>query len=63
RTGVKTDGNAAGARPEVIAELAARIADGRLDLPISATYPLDRVRDAYEEIERGHVRGKVVLIP
>lgn len=63
RTGVKTDGNAVGARPEVIAELAARIADGRLDLPVSATYPLDRVRDAYEEIERGHVRGKVVLIP
>ena len=27
------------------------------------TYPLDRVRDAYREIERGHVRGKIVLIP
>ncbi len=63
RTGVRTDGNAVGARPEVIAELAARVADGRLDLPVSATYPLDRVRDAYRELERGHTRGKIVLIP
>ncbi|HTI35677.1 MAG TPA: NADP-dependent oxidoreductase [Miltoncostaea sp.] len=63
RTGVRTEGNAAGARPEVIAELAARLADGRLDMPVAATYPLDRVRDAYRELERGHVRGKIVLIP
>ena len=63
RTGVKTDGNAVGARTEVIAELAARLADGRLEMPVAAAYPLDRVRDAYREVEGGHVRGKVVLIP
>ncbi|HTI33599.1 MAG TPA: NADP-dependent oxidoreductase [Miltoncostaea sp.] len=63
RTGVRTDGNAVGARPGVIAELAHRLADGRLELPIAATYPLDRVRDAYRELERGHVRGKIVLVP
>jgi len=63
RTGVRTDGNAVGARPDVIEGLVARAADGRLDVPVSATYPLDRVRDAYRELERGHVHGKVVLIP
>ena len=35
RTGVKTDGNAVGARPEVLAELAGRVADGRLELPVA----------------------------
>jgi NADPH:quinone reductase-like Zn-dependent oxidoreductase len=63
RTGVRTDGNAVGARPGVIAELAARLADGRLEMPVAATYPLDRVQDAYRELERGHVRGKIVLTP
>lgn len=61
--GVKTAGNAAGARPEVLAELARLIEDGRLEVPIAATYPLDRVRDAYTELEQGHTRGKIVLVP
>jgi NADPH:quinone reductase-like Zn-dependent oxidoreductase len=61
--GVRTDGNMAGARPEVLAELAGRIAAGRLDLPIAATYPLDRVRDAFRELEERHTLGKIVLIP
>jgi D-arabinose 1-dehydrogenase-like Zn-dependent alcohol dehydrogenase len=30
-------------------------------MPIAATYPLDRVRDAYREVDRGHTRGKIVL--
>ena len=61
--GVKADGNAAGASPEAIAELAGLIAAGELDLEVAATYPLDRVRDAYAELEQGHTRGKIVLIP
>lgn len=28
-----------------------------------ATYPLDRVSDAFSELERGHTRGEIVLIP
>ena len=47
----------------MIAGLAARLADGRLDMPVAATYPLDRVQDAYREVAGGDVRGKVVLIP
>lgn len=39
------------------AELAAR---GALDAPVAATYPLERVADAYRHVERGK-RGHVVL--
>ena len=61
--GVKAEGNAVGARPEVLAELAALLAEGELELPVAATYPLERVQDAYRELERRHTRGKIVLVP
>jgi NADPH:quinone reductase-like Zn-dependent oxidoreductase len=61
--GVKTEGNLAAGNAEVIAELAALIGAGRLEIPIAATYPLDEVRDAFRELERGHTRGKIVLRP
>jgi NADPH:quinone reductase-like Zn-dependent oxidoreductase len=61
--GVKTDGNMVGASAEVLGELAGLIADGRLEVPIAKTYPLTQVRAAYEELERRHTRGKIVLLP
>jgi NADPH:quinone reductase-like Zn-dependent oxidoreductase len=61
--GVKGDGNAAGASAAVLAELAGLVADGKLDIPIAAVYPLDRVQDAYRDVERGHTLGKIVLHP
>jgi NADPH:quinone reductase-like Zn-dependent oxidoreductase len=61
--GVKAEGNAAGASADVLAELAGLIAAGLLEVPIMATFPLDRVRDAYQLLEQGHARGKVVLVP
>ena len=61
--GVKADGNAAGASAEVLAELAALIDSGRLEVPIAAVYPLANVQDAYRELEKGHTRGKIVLKP
>jgi NADPH:quinone reductase-like Zn-dependent oxidoreductase len=63
RHGVKTDGNLVGGRVEVLAELAALIAEGRLEVPIAATYRLEDVRDAFRELERRHTRGKIVLVP
>jgi NADPH:quinone reductase-like Zn-dependent oxidoreductase len=63
QVGAKTDGNMAGARAEVLAELADLIARGDLEIPIAATYPLDEVRDAYRELEHQHTRGKIVLLP
>lgn len=61
--GVKTEGNAAGARSDVLLELAESVVSGDLEIPIAATYPLEQVRDAYLELEQGHTRGKIVLVP
>jgi NADPH:quinone reductase-like Zn-dependent oxidoreductase len=61
--GAKTDGNAVGGTAEVIAELAALVDKGALEVPIAATYPLAEVREAYRELERRHTRGKIVLHP
>ena len=63
RFGVKGDGSAAGSSASVLAELAALIAAGELELPIAATFPLDRVQDAYRRLAEGHLLGKVVLLP
>jgi NADPH:quinone reductase-like Zn-dependent oxidoreductase len=63
RPGVRSEGNAQGARPEVLAELARLIAAGELEVPIAATYPLDQVREAYTELAKRHTRGKIVLTP
>ena len=51
------------ATPAVLAELAAALASGEVEMPVAATYPLERVRDAYRELENGHTFGKIVLIP
>jgi NADPH:quinone reductase-like Zn-dependent oxidoreductase len=61
--GVKTDGNAVGTSAEVLAELAALIDAGQLEIPIARVYPLDQVREAYRELERRHTLGKIVLEP
>jgi NADPH:quinone reductase len=61
--GAKTDGSVVGSTREVMAKLAALAVSGELDIPIAATYPLDRVKDAFAELEQRHTRGKIVLIP
>jgi NADPH:quinone reductase-like Zn-dependent oxidoreductase len=63
RHGAKTDGSAAGASAEVLAELARLIDAGELELPIARVYPLEQVQDAFRELERRHTRGKIVLRP
>ena len=59
--GVKTDGNAAGASAEVLRELAGLVDHGLLEIPIADVYPLDKVQDAYRELEQRHTLGKIVL--
>jgi NADPH:quinone reductase-like Zn-dependent oxidoreductase len=61
--GVKAEGNAAGASASVLAELAGLVAEGRLEVPVAATFPLAEVRAAYQELAKGHTRGKIVLLP
>lgn len=63
RYGVKTEGTAAAASADVLAELAGLVDSGELEVPIAKTFGLDHVRDAYRELERRHTRGKIVLIP
>jgi NADPH:quinone reductase-like Zn-dependent oxidoreductase len=60
--GVKIDGNAVGGNAQVLAELAALVDQGRLEIPIAHVYPLARVQDAYQELEQGHTHGKIVLM-
>ncbi|WP_022881537.1 NADP-dependent oxidoreductase [Gryllotalpicola ginsengisoli] len=60
--GAKTVGSMEGTTTENLAELARLVAEGELEVPIAATYPLERVRDAFTQLEQGHVLGKIVLI-
>ena len=59
--GVKAEGSAFAASTAVLAELAGLIAAGELEVPITATFPLAEVREAYRRLDQGHVLGKIVL--
>jgi NADPH:quinone reductase len=61
--GAKTEGSSEASTPEVLAELAELIASGAIEFDVAATYPLDRVADAYAELEKRHTHGKIVLLP
>jgi NADPH:quinone reductase-like Zn-dependent oxidoreductase len=61
--GVKTEGSQAALNAAVLAELAGLNAAGKLDMPIAATFPLVDVRAAFQLLELGHTRGKIVLLP
>jgi NADPH:quinone reductase len=61
--GAKFEGSSEGTSREALAEMADLVANGRIDLPIVGIFPLERVRDAFAELEQGHTRGKIVLMP
>jgi NADPH:quinone reductase-like Zn-dependent oxidoreductase len=61
--GVQAEGSNAARNAAVLAELAARIASGHLEVPIAATFPLAQVQSAFSLLEQGHIRGKIVLLP
>lgn len=61
--GVKAQGSDTAKNAAVLAELAGLVASGDLEVPIAATFPLDDVRGAFEQLEKGHTRGKIVLLP
>jgi NADPH2:quinone reductase len=61
--GAKTEGSGDASTIAVLSEMADLVASGRIEIPIAATYPLDKVRDAFAELEQRHTRGKIVLIP
>jgi NADPH:quinone reductase-like Zn-dependent oxidoreductase len=49
--------------PEALPELAALMAEGRLDVPIWRTYPLAQAAQAHADIEARRNHGKIVLLP
>ncbi|MEM6105478.1 NADP-dependent oxidoreductase [Mycobacterium sp. 050272] len=61
--GAKTEGSTDASTPEVLTEVADLVASGAVDFDIAATFPMDRVADAFEELERRHTHGKIVLLP
>lgn len=61
--GAKTEGSAEASTPEVLAEMADLVATGAIDFDTAATYPLDQVAEAFEELEQRHTHGKIVLLP
>jgi len=63
RYGVKADGNAAGASAATLAELARLVAAKELEVPLARSYQLSEVRAAYSQLAKGHIRGKIVLMP
>ena len=61
--GAKAKGSGDASTTEVLTEMADLVASGAIEIPIAATYPLDKVVDAFEQLEQRHTRGKIVLIP
>jgi NADPH2:quinone reductase len=61
--GAKTEGSSEASTPAVLQEIADLIVSGALDFDVAATYPLDRVVDAFTELEQRHTHGKIVLLP
>jgi NADPH:quinone reductase-like Zn-dependent oxidoreductase len=62
--GVKAEGQSALADiPAAVGQVAALIVAGAVELPVAATFTLERVREAYELLEAGHPAGKIVLMP
>jgi enoyl reductase len=47
---------------EMLAELVDLCRQGRVQVTVHRTFPLERAADAHREVEAGHVRGKVVLL-
>lgn len=48
-------------RPADLAQLASWIADGKLEAAIDRTYPLAELPAALAQLQRGAVRGKLVI--
>jgi NADPH:quinone reductase-like Zn-dependent oxidoreductase len=60
--GVHAVGYRAQANGGQLAEIGRLIDQGKVRPVVMATYPLAEARRAHEQLERGHVRGKIVLV-
>jgi NADPH:quinone reductase-like Zn-dependent oxidoreductase len=62
RLGIHGEGTGSVASAETLLEIVRLVADGELEIPIERTYPLAEVQDAYRELAKRKVRGKIVLL-
>lgn len=62
-TGARTEASTDAADAAVLQELVDMISAGTLEVPVVATFPLDRVQDAVALQETRSVAGKIVLLP
>lgn len=46
-----------------LAELAPLLDDGSIRVVIDSTFPLSAAREAHQRAEKGHIQGKIVLVP
>lgn len=60
--GALSKGSGDASTTAVLAYMADQVASGRVEFPIAATFPLERVKDAFELLEQRHTHGKVVLV-
>jgi NADPH:quinone reductase-like Zn-dependent oxidoreductase len=60
---VKSDGSDVAATGAILQELVTDVDQGKLEIPIARVYPLEEVREAYQELEKRHTHGKIVLVP
>jgi NADPH2:quinone reductase len=61
--GTKNEGSGDASTTDVLSEMAGLVARGQIEIPIAATYPLEKVGDAFAQLEERHTHGKIVLIP
>jgi NADPH:quinone reductase-like Zn-dependent oxidoreductase len=61
--GTKAEGSVDATTTDILAEVAGLVADGTIEIPIAATFPLEDVQDAYSQLEDRHTHGKIVLLP
>ncbi len=61
--GTKAQGSGDGSTTEILSAVAKLVASGQVEIPIAAAYPLEKVGEAYAELEKRHTRGKIVLVP
>jgi len=65
KSAIELGGSVVWVRPDAagLAELAALIDAGKLRVEVAGTYSLADTAAAYRELETGHVRGKLVIVP
>lgn len=62
-TGIQLHDTGAGNPTKALHDILTLLGEGRLQVPISGTYPLSAVATALDENRSGHTRGKSVLLP